>query len=186
MGSAQQKAQIVREIIQNYGVDIETLDKVLAGAPINPQSATVNAQNTPPAWAAPLFQFVNGVQQTQKQREQQINQEAEQQTQAFAASHEFYEDVREDMADFMEFAAKRGRAMTLQQAYDRACQENSDVKAILDQREAAKRSSAPGGVARARAAASTVVGQPRNSPVPAAPADRRGDIMAAWEAQESR
>lgn len=186
VGTAQQKAQIIRDIIQNYGVDIDTLDKVLAGTPVNPQGATVNAQNTPPAWATPLFQFVNSVQQSQKQRQTQVEQDAVAETESFAASHEFFEDVREDMADYMEFAAKRGRTMTMQQAYDRACQENSDIKAVLDQRTAAGRANGGGAVARAKVAASTVTGTPRGSPAPTTPVDRRGDIAAAWDSLENR
>ena len=39
----------------------------------------------------------------------------------FAAGNEFLADVRLDMADLIDMAAKQGRPLNLQQAYDRAC-----------------------------------------------------------------
>lgn len=184
VGTTEQKARIVREIIQNYGVNIETLDKVLAGTPVDPKNAQVGAHNTPPAWAQPIFQFMQGVQSTQKNRQQQIDQEAITVTEAFAADpkHEFYEDVRQGMADRMELAARRGRELSLQQAYDMECQDTPEIKAVLEQRTRAAAAAGGGtAVARARAAAATVVGQPRNAVAPTVPADRRGEISAAWD-----
>ena len=39
----------------------------------------------------------------------------------------FFEDVREDMADLIEINAKRGIALTMEQAYDRAVRSNPDT-----------------------------------------------------------
>lgn len=188
VGTQEQKARIVREIIQNYGIDIQTLDAVLAGQPVQQQqSPGQQNQLAPPAWAQPIFQFMNGVQQTRAQREQQILADAESQTEQFAAKHEFFEDVREEMADLMEVAARRGVVVTLEQAYEKAVSLNADLKGIVSQRQAAQRASGSN-IQRNRNAASSITGAPKNGPAgaPQGGDDRRSSLAEAWDAQMNR
>lgn len=187
VGTAVQKAQIVREIIQNYGVDIQTLDQVLSGQPVQQGTPQQQQNIAPPPWATPLFQFMNTVQQTRQQREQQMVSEAEAETEAFASKNEFFEDVREEMADLMEVAAKRGVILSMDDAYKRAISMNPDLSKIVSQREAAKKASS-NNIQRNRNAASSIHGSPRNGPTGAKSGDdsRRSAIEEAWDAQTSR
>lgn len=187
-GSAIQKAQIVREIIQNYGIDINTLDQVLAGQPVQQQgNIQQQGQQAPPQWAQPIFQFMQGVQQTRQQRDQQLIQDAESETEAFAQKNEFFEDLREEMADRMEVAARRGKSMTLQQAYDSCVRDDAELSKIVGQREAAKKAQS-NNIQRNRNAASSIAGAPRNGPTGAKGGDdsRRSAISEAWDEQNGR
>lgn len=67
---------------------------------------------------------------------------------------EFFEDVRDDMADVLEAARKRGVVMSLDEAYARAIRVNPDVARVIEQREAAGRAGSTTDAARARAASS--------------------------------
>lgn len=187
VGTAVQKAQIVREIIQNYGVDIQTLDQVLSGQPIQQQGNVQQSHMAPPPWATPLFQFMNTVQQSRQQREQQLVQDAEAETDAFAAKNEFFEDVREDMADLMQVAAQRGVIMSMDEAYKRAISLNPEISTIVSQREAAKRAQSSN-IQRNRNAASSIHGAPRNGPTGAKSGEdsRRAALEEAWDAQSGR
>lgn len=160
-GNQQQKAAIVADIINNYGIDIVTLDAVLTQKH-NPQSQP--QVQAPPAWAKPIFGFMDNVQKMQEQRQQQLQQEADQAIQALEQKP-FFDDVREDMADLMEAAANRGRVLSMEQAYERAITLNPDLKKIVDQRALAATnrnpvSEAAATLARARKASSTVKGAP--------------------------
>ena len=73
-------------------------------------------------------------QQNQQQTYQQQTQSAEQEIAQFGEQHEFFEDVREDMADLIEMAEKRGQSLSLEQAYERACAINPEISKVLDQR----------------------------------------------------
>lgn len=186
VGTQQQKAQIVREIIQNYGIDINTLDQVLAGQPIQQGAPTHNA---PPPWAAPIFQFMNGIQQQQQTRQQQMISDAEAETADFASKNEFFEDLREDMADMMELAAKRGVVLSIQDAYDRCAQLDPNIAPIISQRKAAVRSTQNTNIQRSRNAASSIAGAPRNKAGSAPGAvgeDRRAALEEAWEQATGR
>lgn len=190
VGTQQQKAQIVREIIQNYGIDIATLDQVLAGQPVQAQPAGAPSQNNmaPPPWAMPIFQFMNGVQTQQQQRQHQMLADAEAETTAFAEKNEFFEDLREDMADMMELAAKRGVILSIQEAYDRCAQLDPNIAPIIGQRKAAAKAS-NSNIQKNRNAASSVVGAPRNK-AGSAPGvvgdDRRAALEEAWEQATGR
>lgn len=188
VGTQEQKARIVREIIQNYGIDIQTLDAVLAGQPVqHQQNPGQQNQLAPPAWANPIFQFMHGVQQTQQQRQQQVLMDAESQTEQFAAKHEFFEDVREEMADLMEVAARRGVTVTLEQAYEKAVALNADLAGVVSQRRAAQKASGSN-IQRNRNAASSITGAPKNgaASAPQGGDDRRSALAEAWDAQQGR
>ena len=136
-GTPQQKAQVVANIIEQYGVDIQTLDNTLVGKPppegAQQQSAINNAVQTA---LAPYQNFMN---QQQQQQQQQVQHQAAEVTQTidqFQADpvNEFYTDVRMDMADLLDMAANRNEQMSLKQAYDRACLMNPEITTILSTR----------------------------------------------------
>lgn len=191
-GNQDQKARIVAEIIANYGVDVQNLDKVLSAGAYNPQNVQNAQTNAVPQWARPIFGFMDNLQKMQEQRAQQLQVEAEQALEAMAEKP-FFDDLREDMADLMETAANRGRTMTMDQAYSYALSARQDLKKIVEQRNAAERnrnpvSEAAATLARARKAASSVKGAPQGTKVGAAAGgklSRKQQLMEAWNDQES-
>jgi hypothetical protein len=187
-GSISEKAQLVADIIKNYGVDIKALDSTLAGQP---------AQADPNAELAdrlrremreqlqPVLQHFSHMQGQRQRALAQINGDATTEVENFGqdAAHEFFEDVRVEMADIIDLYTQRGQPITLQDAYDRAIKLNPQVSEIIAKRAEAERVNAQAAAAqRARRTAASISGSPApaGSPGPASD-DRRGAIEAAWD-----
>lgn len=191
VGSPEQKCRIIAEIIGNYGIDVALLDDIMSQ---NPPVAGRGAPGTSPTEVAiqramaPVFDFMNRTQQMQQQRAQQIQQDADMEVNAFAEKNEFFDDVREEVADVLEWNANRGRSMSLQQAYDFVVKNNPEISGILAQREAAQKSKVNGAaVQRARQAASSISGSPNLGVRPVSESNsRRSDIEAAWDEVSGR
>lgn len=147
MGSPQQKAQTVAELIAHFGVDIGALDNTLVGERAEP-SPEQQMGHMIDQRMEPVNQMMGQLAGMQQQRHVTQNQEVGQEVEAFAQKNEFLNDVRNDMADLMDMATQRGQAMDLQEAYDKACQVNPQVQAVIRQRFESK-----------KAAASSVSGQ---------------------------
>jgi hypothetical protein len=131
MGNVNQKAQIVADIIANYGVDINMLDGLLAGqVPEGPAPAA------PSPFEHEMRQFMGEVRGSQQRYAQNSQQELDNSIETFAGNpaHEFFNDVREDMADILDLAANRGRELTMEDAYKQATQLNPEIAAVLSQR----------------------------------------------------
>lgn len=186
-GSQEQKAQVLAEIIGNYGVDLATLDRVLSGVAQNGRVSPQQPEQ-PPGWAKPMFEFMSTVQQSREQAAEQARQSAAREIEVFAEKP-FFEDLREEIADIMEIATNRGRTITLDQAYQKAVALNPEISGIIAQREKARNpvSEAAATLARARRAASTVSGAPVGTKVSGkqTPANRREAIEQAWNDAES-
>jgi hypothetical protein len=187
LGSAQQKAQIVGNIIRQYGVDLATLDAHLAGSTPPPDT---QAGGVPPEFAsaldaklAPVMQFIQQMQGVSATREQQTQAQADQAVENFVQNpevSEFFEDLREDMADLMETAARRGRHLTLEQAFKQATALHPDIADIISKRAAFK--AAKGNattVASRKAAASSLAPGGPNGIGGGDPKTLRGAISAA-------
>jgi hypothetical protein len=99
------------------------------------------------------------------------------------AQEEFFEDVRQDMADLIEVAQRRGVVLSLRDAYTRAVNLHPEISKVLAQRSAVAARNPTGSTQRAKAASSSV----RSSPVVApkgereAGRDMRSDLEAAIE-----
>lgn len=154
MGSPQQKAQVLARFLAEGGEPlVQAVAAVLDGQA--PQAAPQQYQ-----------QPVNIQAEVQKVLQAQIQQaqatKAERDIEAFKATNpEFLADVAQDMIALFETAGRQGRNLTPQEAYDRACWMNPDVREILEKRktvEAAK-ANAPS-VAQARRAAVSVKASP--------------------------
>lgn len=152
----QHKAGIVAEIIRTHGVDVRMLDAILAGqAP--PQGQPQQGQYRDPR----VDDLLANLQRAQTQRSEGITSQAAAEAQEFGAAHEFFEDVKDTMADFMETAARRGMAMSYEEAYNRAVALHPDVSEVVAQRQAAQAANASqASTQRARNAASSVRSQP--------------------------
>jgi hypothetical protein len=181
-GAPQDKAEVVANIIQSYGVDLRTLDALLTNRMRTPPEIAHARQMAARAQSV-LYEQQQGISQHQNQ---QINVEAEKFVAAFGADpkHEFLDDVRDLMADLIE----SGRATDLEDAYASAVWANPDTRKILLQREAQAR--VQGKTQRAQAArraSSSVSGSPTSGAVAQAPAggSLRESIEAAFDEHTS-
>jgi hypothetical protein len=170
MGSPQQKAQQVAALIQQFGVDVATLDSVLVGqAP--PDDPNQNIQQL--------------VDQRFQQYQQQLHAHQQQQNQAVIQSevhqfasdpkNEFYKDVSSQMADMMELYSMRNQPLTLEQAYEQCCQMNPQIRQILEAR------TAQASVNQKRQAAASVSGTPSGPGDTNAPTSRLAALEEAWD-----
>lgn len=184
MGSPQQRAEQVAGLINQFGVDIPTLDAILTGnanpegAPPIPNNQNQHDINMAVQQAiAPYQQFMDQQAQYQQEATQQTQQEVQQEIIAFAndPKNEFYMDVRADMADIMDMATNRQIEMTLKEAYDKACLLRPDIQKILQGREQQS------AMRQRRTAATSVSGTLGGSGEGSAPDSLRGALEAAWE-----
>lgn len=135
LGSPVAKAQRIAGLIKHYGVDIDTLDKTLAGQmPENPEEDRL--QRMLDQKLQPYQQFMQQVDQMRQTQAQQVVQFAEQSVEEFGADprNEYYDVVRGKMADFLDVAVQNKQPITLEEAYQRACMATPEVVADIQQR----------------------------------------------------
>ncbi len=181
LGTPQQKAEKLASMVQHYGIDIQALDNALSG---QPQVSTEQSQleKMLEQKLAPMQQFMSSVQQNQQSSQQQVQQNAQTEVGTFEQTAEFIGDVRNDMADLLDMAAKRGQEMSLQQAYDKACAINPDISAVLAQRaNDEKIKGAQQTNQNKRYAASSIRGNQSGNQAPAEPNTLQGAIEQAWD-----
>lgn len=184
-GTAPELAQLVAGMVKQYGVGrfgqsfIESLDSALAGEVPRVDPVQNQVQQVLQQQLAPVQQFMSQFQQAQLAQQQRAQQEAASEVQQFIERAEFGNDVREEMADILEVAERRGRELSLQDAYKQACLVNPRVRAVLEQRAKANGAQRLTGAAqKAKAAAVSVSG----APALAAPKSGTADIRSAIEA----
>jgi hypothetical protein len=179
-GSGPAKAKMVADIIQQYGVDVKALDDALVGKA--PQAAP---QNDPAALVDQRMRAWQEQQQKAYQQQQAQQQQAEinRELHAFATDpkNEFYNDVKGDMADWLEMSSRTQnpalRNMTLEQAYQKACENHPEVSKILEARRSSQQ------VERKRRANVSVHGTPGGGGDSRPPTDIRGALMHAIDSQ---
>ena len=185
MGTPIQKAQIVADLIQNFGVDINTLDSAIVGAaPSAQQSQNSQVEQMVNERLAPFEQMMGQQNAYQQQQADQRQQSANAEVQEFGANAEFLSDVRYDMADLIDMASQRGQNISMQEAYDKACAINPQISAVLAER--AQRASLTGGnntMASKRAAASSINGQKVGNGGSSGNMSIHDTIAAAWDSQ---
>lgn len=181
MGSPTDKAGQIAQMIKHYGVDIGTLDSLLVGEqPQNNPNAQI--EQLLEQRLAPINNLVQQAQQQQQMARQQTQQQATNEVIEFSKSNEFLADVRNDMADLIDLAAKHGRTLTMQEAYDRACALNPDVSAVIEERKRAESLlSNKQSLANKRSAASALNGQPVGGGGSRAGMSMRDTIADAWD-----
>ena len=182
-GTPLEKARTAAQIIQTYGVDILALDQLLSQAPQQPQPDPQQAVPRDPR----VDQLFQRLEQAQRQRIEETERAAAEEVENFGRDKEFFEDVREDMADMLEVAAKRGLELSLEDAYTRACQLQPEIRKVLDARAAAAQAGTrKGSTQRARKAASSVHGKPAAAPSTSGPDTLRAAIENAIDEAEGR
>jgi hypothetical protein len=174
----QHKAAMVANMVKSFGVPIDALDAALVGEASQPQSQA-------PYRDPRVDQLFSRLEQAQAARQQQTQAQAQQEIQS-VAGEEFFEDVREDMADLIDAASRRGVALSLKDAYSRAVKLNPATSEVLAQRDAAKAATtANAATAAARKASSSV----RPNPGGAVEGNREPDSLrdhleAAWATRQ--
>src|SRR5262245_8185754 len=193
-GSVAEKAQLAANIIKNYGVDIAALDSVLAGQQLpNDPNAQLAAQlrREMQQQLQPLMGYFNQVQGQRQHALQEIGTKAQDEVESFGQdeAHEFFDHVREDMADIMDLHTQRGAVISLQEAYDRAINFNPQIREIVAKRAEQERANAAAAAAqRAKRTAASISSSPAPAGAVPGPAsdDRRAAIEAAWNDAEQR
>lgn len=185
-GTAPELAQMVAGIVKQFGVGrfgntfIEQLDSALAGEVPRVDAQQAQVQQLLQQQLAPVQQFMSQFQQQQIAQQQQVQDTAVKEVSDFLSKAEFGEDVREDMADIMELSQRRGREISLQDAYRQACLVNPRVRSVLEGRAKAKGAQQLTGAAqKAKAAAVSVSGAPALSTPPSGAVDIRSAIESA-------
>jgi hypothetical protein len=189
------KAQLIANMVKQFNVDIMALDAALAGQPapeaVQQQSAIERILEQR---LAPLQQFVQSQQQREQMARQQTEQQAQHTIESMAVDPQFpyFDDVRQDMADIIEMGAKRGVAISLEQAYSRAVRMNDDTyqaASVRDSSQAATQAAlqAHQAAQRAKGAAVSVSGNPSAPGTNVGnPLDLRGTILSALGETGSR
>jgi hypothetical protein len=117
-GTQYEKASTLAQIVRVYGVDIASLDAALVGqAP--PQGSQQQAPDVNAAVQQALAPLYQAAQQRQNQLMQSAEGEARSELETFAAdpANEFFQDLRQEMADIIELGEKRGRDISIPEAY---------------------------------------------------------------------
>lgn len=178
MGTPMQKATMMHQLINQFGIDVQALDHMLAGEEQPPEVQNQQyVQQAVQQAVAPYQQMLAQQQGQQQYAVQQRQQAAAQDITAFASNpqHEFYGDVRADMADILDMAANRGLEMSLPEAYKRACAVHPEISKIVGQRQQQL------ALQSKKNAARSVSGTPGGDGGSQAPNDIRGAIDFAWE-----
>ena len=143
-GTAPELAQLVAGIVNQFGTGrfgngfIEMLDSALAGQTPKQDPQQLAMEQVLNQRLAPMQSMLTQFQQAQIQQQQQAAQAAQTEVQSFIERAEFGNDVREDMADIIEAAQRRGQNISLQDAYKKACLMNDSVRSVLSQRAKAR------------------------------------------------
>jgi hypothetical protein len=139
-GTAPELAQMVAGIVNQFGIGrfgngfIEMLDGALAGQTPKQDPQQLAIEQVLNQRLAPMQNMLTQFQQAQVMQQQQVAQAAQTEVASFLENAEFGNDVREDMADLIEAAERRGQKLTLVDAYKKACMMNDTVRSVISQR----------------------------------------------------
>lgn len=174
------KAQLMAGMCRTFGIDVTMLDQCLSSAIAgNPQQMPQGQQ---PMRDPRVDQMLQAAQQTQHEGAQRAQVEADKEVGTFKQTHEFYEDVRLDMADLIEIAERREMTLSLEDAYTRAVRAHPEIGAIIVQREQAKSAAqTTQRHVKDKVAASSVSGSPAGTPPGSGPLTRRAAIEDALD-----
>jgi len=139
LGSPQQKASQLADIIGTYGIDIGMLDSALSGQGFtnDPNGAgNANMEHLIDQKMAPINEVLQRIGQVEQNNASNRQGVADQEVVDFAKDAEFLNDVRSDMADLLDMASARGQDMTLKEAYDKCCAMRPEIQSVLSDRSA--------------------------------------------------
>lgn len=184
-GTGPEKAQVLGHLIRTSGVGLDALNQELGEAPQQPAP-----QRPPGEFRDPRFDSFMEMMSQQSARQHTAKVSAFEKTAPHLDEPMLTPDgqqmmgedgqpvlIREVAADFIEAAAKRGVALTLEQAYSYAVAQHPSLSKAMAQQEAVK---APAVVTpQARRAAGLTKSEPTAPPVGAQSGSMRDDMRAA-------
>ena len=178
VGAPPQKAQLAAQIIQSYGVDISMLDDILSG-----QIGPTGGQSQKPMGDPTNFRDPRVDQMLANQQQQKVAEDEtiQQETEAFLndPANEFALDLKDDMADLLEMAGRRGQELSNKQAYDKAIAMSSTIQKILASRSSDTKTS----LKRKKRASRTIKGAPSGDGTQSGSTvnSMNQDISDAWD-----
>lgn len=174
MGNQTQKAQRLAGLIKHYGIDIETLDGVLAGeAPQPNQNQNQMSPDIEHLINQRLAPYEQERTRAAQQQDYEIKQRAASSVSAIA-DKEFFNDVRMDMADIVEMSTKRGQHITMEQAYERAVSMNENIQKVVRGRNSSS------DLSQKQNAAVGIRGNRSNVPTGSGNLDLRSQLEENW------
>jgi hypothetical protein len=125
MGSVQEKANGIAQLVKHYGVDITALDAALVGEQVPEQQGQMQDPR--------VDQLMAQLNQNQQHQDQQVAHQATQTVEAFVIDpkNEFAQGLRHQMADEIDMAAMAGQNISMNEAYERAAWKNTEVRGIM-------------------------------------------------------
>lgn len=186
-GTQYEKASTLAQIVRVYGVDIASLDAALVGQAPPPESQQQsNPQYVQQAVQQALAPLYQAAQSRQNQLVQAAEGEARSELEQFAAdpANEFFNDLRVEMADIIELGERRGRDISIADAYKQAAMLHPEVsKVMLARQQGVNARQLTQNAQRARSAAVSVRGTaPVGNPAGPEPSSIRESIEAAISA----
>ncbi len=180
-----QRATFMAKLINDYGVDIKELDRVLSGQPpTNPLESQV--EQLVQQRLAPIQQYFTHQQQLEQQRSQQTAAQISETVESMADNPKFphFSELRDTMADVVEIMANRGLHISIEEAYNRAVAMDPTISKQVNDTQLAAQQNAR--AQRALKASTSVGGAPGGSLNGAPSTDRRATIAAAFDAVGGR
>ena len=173
-GNEVERARTVASLISQFQVNPAQVAGFLKGE--NPEpSQNDQIQQMINKQMAPVHQQLQQYQQRDQQMRQQGQEQIKGKIREFADANEFYGQLNESMADIMDIAARNGREMGLQEAYDAAAWQHPEIRKILIARQS------QGQVQQRKRASSSIHGTPGGEGSSAAPADLRSTLEQAFQ-----
>lgn len=181
------KAQLVAGLINDFGIDLNHLVQALQGqVPRGGPQQPSPQQIDPNSIAKQVMENITKTLGSQREAALIAQSKAVMEKELSGkAMHgldgtDYTEEIHDSMADFIESAAKRGRSISLEQAYTMAAQMHPEVSKVLErQKQAASATKKNQTTQQVRAAASSVRSSPATTPV------RSGQGMSLRESLEA-
>ena len=173
-GNEVERARTVASLISQFQVNPAQVAGFLKGE--NPEpSQNEQIQQMINKQMAPVHQQLQQYQQRDQQMREQGQEQIKGKIREFAQANEFYGDLSETMADIMDVAARNGREMGLQEAYDAAAWQHPEIRKVMLARQS------QGQVQQRKRAASSIHGTPGGEGSSASPADLRSTLEQAFQ-----
>ena len=173
-GNEVERARTVAGLISQFQVNPAQVAGFLKGESVEP-SQNEQMQQMMNKQMAPMQQELQQLRQRDMQMRQQGQEQIKGKIREFAQANEFYSDLNETMADIMDIAARNGREMGLQEAYDAAAWQHPEIRKVMLARQS------QGQVQQRKRAASSIHGTPGGEGSSASPADLRSTLEQAFQ-----
>lgn len=188
LGTPNEKATAIANAVREFGVDVGVLDQALTaiiqGRPMPQGQPQQQQQFKDPR----LDTLLSSMEQAKTAREQEVAEEQSQLIAEFQADpkNKYFEQLRGDIADLLEFHALRGKRMSLAEAYQAAAKLHPEIsKQLLNDFAAQNSQNAKQQIANKRRAAMPTPGAPVPSTAPAQGMNIRDSLEAAFEAHSA-